>query len=345
MRKPAPPRPSARPRARLAAPVRARAGPSAAGRRAGLLAALGRSVRRLRGERGLSQQALARQAGLSPRFVAQLEAGEGNISVAKLAELARALDTPLAALLIGEGPAAGAGMSAGSAGEVAALHADIAAALTGRTVAELRALLAALRSGSAPATGARRDAATRIALVGLRGAGKSTLGPRLAAALGRPFVELDEMIQDVTGLAISEIFELHGEGYYRGAERQALERLIARGTPVVLAVSGGAVTDPALFRLLSERTLLVWVKAAPEQHIARVASQGDRRPMANRPDAMAELRALLRARRPYYANAPLVADTSAATPGDTVAQLLAGLERLGVASTAGNHKWTQMNAD
>jgi XRE family transcriptional regulator, aerobic/anaerobic benzoate catabolism transcriptional regulator len=252
-------------------------------RRAGLLAALGRNVRGLRGGLGLSQQALALQAGLSPRFVAQLEAGEANISVAKLAELARALGVPVERLL----------------------------ALDAR--------------GPGPNGDAAPRGAPLIALVGLRGAGKSTVGPLLAEALGRPFVELDQEIGALTGLAVSEIFELHGEDYYREAERQALERFVARGEPAVLAVSGGAVADARVFRLLRERTLLVWVRATPEQHMQRVASQGDRRPMANRPDPMTELRDLLAARTPYYAQARLTVDTSRASPAQCVAQLVAQL--------------------
>jgi XRE family aerobic/anaerobic benzoate catabolism transcriptional regulator len=312
--------------------------PEAGHRRAGLLAALGRTVRGLRAAQGLSQQALAARAGLSPRFVAQLEAGDGNISVAKLAEVARALHAPLAALLAADAMGAdngrraggGAGDSAGTGGEAEALRREIAAALEARPAGELRALLTTLRgAGPRAAPAAAGGVPTAIALVGLRGAGKSTLGPLLARALKRPFVELDEQIQELSGLAISEIFELHGEGYYREAERHALEHLIERGEPVVLAVSGGAVTDAALFRLLRERTLLVWVKATPEQHMERVVSQGDRRPMANRADAMAELRTLLRARTTYYEQARLVADTSRTTPRACVARLVAELRGMG----------------
>jgi XRE family transcriptional regulator, aerobic/anaerobic benzoate catabolism transcriptional regulator len=303
-------------------------------RRAGLLGALGRTVRALRAGGGLSQQALAARAGLSPRFVSQLEAGEGNISVGKLAEVARALGVPLAALLAPEA-AAGDRNGAAAAGDAEALRAYIAAALEGRSAGELRAMLAALdgtRPATLPGVPAAAEAAqpALIALVGLRGAGKSTVGPLLARALGRPFVELDDRIQEQSGLAVEEIFALHGEGYYRELERAALERLLAHGPSAVVAVSGGSVTDPALFRLLRERTLLVWVRARPEQHMERVASQGDQRPMADRADAMAELRNLLRARTPSYEQAQLVVDTSADTPQACVRRLVAGLRRLGV---------------
>jgi XRE family aerobic/anaerobic benzoate catabolism transcriptional regulator len=296
-------------------------------RREDLLAELGHRVRALRTARGLSQQALARTAGLSPRFMAQLESGGGNISVANLAEVARALEVPLERLLA---PAPGAGEVAtakGAAGEAHRLRQEIDAALAGRGVAELRGMLAALRAGQPPSPAESRPEPTVIALVGLRGAGKSTVGPLLAEALGRTFVELDEQIQELSGLAVSEIFEMHGEDYYRDAERRALTQLLAAGAPLVVAVSGGAVTDPALLSLLRERTLLVWLQATPQQHMQRVLSQGDRRPMADRPDAMAELRTLLRARHPLYAQARLTVDTSRATPEACVARLVAQLRR------------------
>ena len=297
-------------------------------RREALLHALGRTVRSLRAAQGLSQQGLAARAGLSPRFVAQLEAGAGNISVAKLAELARALAVPPAALL--GGPATTQDTPPGPAddNDTATLRAEIFAALQGRSAEALRALLETVRQAGGRAT--EGGGHVSVALLGLRGAGKSTLGPLLARALERRFVELDDEIQAATGLAASEIFELHGEDYYRTAERQALERLLARGEPQVVAVSGGAVTDGAVFHLLRERFLTVWVRATPEQHMGRVAGQGDQRPMADRPNAMAELRALLRARVPYYEQARLVADTSAEPPGACVDTLVAQLRQLGL---------------
>jgi XRE family aerobic/anaerobic benzoate catabolism transcriptional regulator len=272
---------------------------------------------------------LAREAGLSPRFIAQLEAGRGNISVAKLDEVARVLEQPLSALLRPPGPP---GMAAASP----ALRREVEALLEGRTEAELRAVRLLLR-GERPAD---REAALPpvIALVGLRGAGKSTVGRLLGPALGQAFVELDDRIQERTGLALSEIFELHGEGYYRQVEREALADLIAQGAPAVVAVSGGAVTDPETMTLLRTRTLLVWLSAEPEQHMNRVRSQGDRRPMANRPDAMAELEALLRARRSLYRQARLIVDTSHASPRACVEELVAELRSLAGTGVPGGAK-------
>lgn len=287
------------------------------GNKKALLSGLGRRVRELRSRRGLSQQALANQSGLSPRFVAQLESGQGNISVGRLSDIARVLQEPLPALLARHFPAAG------REEHEAGLRREISARLEGLTGDALTGLLADLRGMETGAGGAHPAV---IALVGLRGAGKSTIGPLLAGALGRPFLEMDEDIQDLTGLATAEIFELHGEAYYRKAERDALERLIDRGAAVVVAVSGGSVTDPAMFRMMRERTLLIWIKADPEEHMSRVVSQGDQRPIVNRADAMAELRSLLAARAPYYAQARFTSDTSRNTPALCASELVAMIE-------------------
>jgi len=253
-----------------------------------LLSSLGDAVRARRKGLGLTRQALAEQAGLSLRFLAEVEAGQANVSVIKLADLAQALQVPLPSLLSG---------AKGAATAPPALATPV------------------------------------IALVGLRGAGKSTLGPLLARRLGRPFVELDALIQERAGLALAELFELHGESYYRQAEREALERVVEAGAPCLVAVSGGIVTDPRALRLLRERTLMVWLKARPEQHMRRVEAQGDRRPVAqwqqraDRPNAMAQLEGLLRARTPYYRQARLVLDTSADTPEASAERLAEEVRR------------------
>jgi XRE family transcriptional regulator, aerobic/anaerobic benzoate catabolism transcriptional regulator len=226
-----------------------------------LLAGLGTRVRALRAERSWTLSELARQAEMSPRFLVQVEAGEANLSVRKLAGLARALGTTPAALLSGPG------------GE-----AD-------RPV---------------------------VALLGLRGAGKTTIGRKLARRLRVPFVELDQRIEEAAGLTLDEIFALHGETYYRRLERETLERVLSEG-PLVLATGGGLPTAPDTFSLLKRRALTVWLRAKPEDHWNRVVRQGDKRPMADNPQAMAELRRLLAAREPLYAQADLTVDT---TPGE-----------------------------
>ncbi len=234
---------------------------------------LGRRVRGLRDQRSLSQRALAGQAGLSLRFLSEVEAGHANISIGRLADLARALEVPLSSLVSG--------------------------------------------ATAAPS----RDRV--IALLGLRGAGKSTIGRALAAELGRDFVELDEEIERASGLRLAEVFEIHGEAYYRRLEREVLRALLASGRALVIATGGGLVSDAETWALLRDSARTVWLRAAPEDHWQRVLAQGDARPMADRPRAMTELRAILDARAPLYALAELTVETSARAPGEIVAQLTA----------------------
>lgn len=231
---------------------------------------LGQRLRARRLLRGWSQEHLARAAGLSLRFVSQIESGRGNVSILRLHELARALRTPLEELVRSDAP------------------------LERHPV---------------------------VSLIGLRGAGKSTVGPLLADALARNFVELDARIEEAAGLGLEEIFALHGESYYRRLERDVLGRFVASRTEAVLATGGSLVTERPTFDLLKGATTTVWLKARPELHLSRVAAQGDRRPMAGRADPLAELRALLRGREPLYSEADVTVDTSELTPPEVVSEL------------------------
>jgi XRE family aerobic/anaerobic benzoate catabolism transcriptional regulator len=228
--------------------------------------------------------------------LAQLEAGQGNISVERLAEVARALAVSPAALL--DAPLRSAD---GRAGE---LRVAVDRLLDERTADELaearRWLEARFVARAAPV----------IALIGLRGAGKSTIGPRLGRRLRLRFVELDGEIERAAGLSLGEIFELHGEGYYRRLERETLMRLLKSGEGLVIATGGSLVNDRETYGLLRQRAVTVWLKARPEDHWNRVIQQGDQRPMARHPHAMAELRALLAARERLYAEAEHVIDTT-----------------------------------
>lgn len=157
-----------------------------------------------------------------------------------------------------------------------------------------------------------------VALLGLRGAGKTTVGRRLAKRRHVPFVELDRQVEQLSGLALRELFNLHGEEYYRRLEREALAELVARRAPMVVAAGGGIVTSPETMQLLNRHATTVWLKAAPEDHWTRVVHQGDNRPMENHPQAMDALRSLLATREPLYARADLAVDTTGRDP-DAVA--------------------------
>jgi XRE family aerobic/anaerobic benzoate catabolism transcriptional regulator len=289
-----------------------------------LLSALGSVVRAQRGRLGQSRQALSKRAALSERFLAQLESGHGNISVAKLDELARALNVPSAALLIAASRAAAAPASS------LAIEKRAIEILAGITV-QLEQGPPELLDAVSKYLGDRRsnggsERPELIALLGLRGAGKSTLGPLLAGRLSLAFHEMDDLIAEESGLALSDIFALHGESYYREAERRALRGLIDRREPAIVAVSGGIVTDPEAFDLLKRHTLMVWLHTRPENYMARVEAQGDYRPMRNRPNAMAELKALLTERTPLYRQAHVALDTARLEAGAAAERLAVLIE-------------------
>lgn len=261
---------------------------SASGRAAGkkrsaprerLLRDLGAAVRARRTELGLTLRALAKKAGVSERFLVQLEAGEGNISVARLEDVAEGLGT---------------------------------------TGAEL------LASATRTPPAAKRTPI--VALVGLRGAGKSSIGAAVAEQLGVPFVELDELIVREAQMTLSTIFEIHGERYYRGIEREVLRRLLASGKPMVVATGGSIVTDAESWGLLRSRARTVWLKATPYEHWSRVVAQGDVRPMRDRPRAMNELNALLTRRKPLYEMADEIIDTAGRPPEAVVESVITAVQ-------------------
>lgn len=246
-----------------------------AGARDPLLTRLGERVRDARRRLGWTRDRLAERSELSPRYLARVEAGDGNISIVRLRNLARALGTTPDRLIAPE--------------------------------------------SSRPQA---------IALVGMRGAGKSTVGPALANALGLRFVEMDDRIAEAAGLRQDQIFELHGAGFYRRIEREVLRELLLRGEPMVLATPGGVVEEPANWELLLEGTHVVWLKARVDDHWDRVVGQGDDRPMRDRPDARETLRSLLQSRERRYRDAHVTVDTHGRSPREIVAALADRLRTL-----------------
>lgn len=243
-------------------------GPRSTGANVALLETLAHRVRALRESHAWTRAQLAQRCGLSLRFLARVESGDGNISVLRLDSLARALGT------------------------------------TADRLVRPRA---------------RRSEI--VTLVGLRGAGKSTVGPLLARRLGCPFVEVDALITEAAGLSLDQLFELHGERYYRRLEQDTVRTILARGEPSVVAAAGGVVNETRTWRMLLDNTTVVWLRASPEDHWSRVVAQGDRRPMADHPAAMQELRAILAEREPVYGQAAITVDTGWKVPQEIVADV------------------------
>lgn len=231
-----------------------------------ILHILGARVRQRRAAKHWTIRELAERSGVSVRFLVQLEGGRANISIRRLADLARALETP-ASSLVGE---------------------------------------------------PENQRATTVALLGLRGAGKTTIGKKLARRLHARFVELDRRIEQTAEMSLGELFSLYGEDYYRRLEREMLASVLAENQPTVLATGGGIVAAHDTYALLKHSAITIWLRATPEDHWKRVVAQGDKRPMADHPQAMADLRALLEARQPLYATADYTIDTSGRAVPDVV---------------------------
>jgi XRE family transcriptional regulator, aerobic/anaerobic benzoate catabolism transcriptional regulator len=273
----------------------------------GFLGALGERVRDMRAQRGMSRKILARDSGVSERYLAQLESGEGNVSVLLLRQIAQALNLPVTDLLREEN---------GQSVELALILQFLQRLPPARLGSVREHLLQ--QFGDSPAQ--RRQ---RMALVGLRGAGKSTLGARLAKELDAPFIELDNEIEREAGTSLSEIFLLYGQAGFRRYERRALEKTLERNQRCVIAAGGSIVSEPGTYDLLLSTCYTVWLKAEPEEHMARVLAQGDIRPMAGNTEAMDDLRRILAGRAALYRQADCVVDTA----GRSIEQSLKELKR------------------
>ncbi|MEM9063244.1 MAG: shikimate kinase [Pseudomonadota bacterium] len=237
---------------------------------------IGAKIRSTRQARGEPRRVLSERSGVSQRYLAQIEAGEGNISVAMLVKLGVALEIPVSGFFEHE----------------------------------------------------QSEDTLRIALIGLRGAGKSTLGQNVANTMGVPFVELNDMIEQQSGLSVADVIAMYGPDGYRGFERSALEAVVSQQQRVILAVAGGIVGADETFGLLLKHFQTVWVQASPEEHMNRVIAQGDERPMAGNPRAMDELKSILLQRTPAYARAHAVLDTSGRSLAESEHDLLSLLRGL-----------------
>jgi XRE family transcriptional regulator, aerobic/anaerobic benzoate catabolism transcriptional regulator len=277
-----------------------------AGDAAAYLHALGERVREERARRGMSRKALAKDSGVSQRYLALLESGTANASIALLRDVAAALGVTLETL-VADGPPAAPELGTAL---------DLLRRLPAPELRRANEVLAQQFGGILPST-----RGGRIALVGLRGAGKTTLGEALAAALAVPFIELDREIERDGGGQVAAIFDLYGQPGFRRFERQALERMLAAHERFVLATGGGIVSERATYARLRAACFTVWIRATPAEHMSRVLAQGDTRPMGGSGEAMADLQRILASREPLYAEADAVLDTSGATAGESVAAL------------------------
>lgn len=273
---------------------------------AAYLTRLGERIRVARAQRGMTRNALARVSGVSLRFLAHLEAGEGNPSVVVLRRIATAIGYPLEALVTDSPPRP----------VDQTLIVQILNRLSPEQLGDVRRHVAE-RFGR----GTSRRSGDHIVLIGLRGAGKTTLGRRLAQHLGVPFIELDREVEREYGATIGEILQLHGQPGYRRAERKSLEAVLARHPRAVIEAGGGLATDPETLDVVLDRTSAVWIRASPAEHMQRVIEQGDMRPMAKNHEAMRDLKEILRAREPFYREAPLHLNTTRKSVGQSFAEL------------------------
>ena len=282
---------------------------------------VGERVREARARRGMTRKILARDSGVSERYLAQLETGQGNISILLLRQIADALDIPVEALVL-----------EGAEPPVDLVHmTEFLRRLPAAELAEARRLLVQHFGGVD--LEARRG---RIALIGLRGAGKSTLGGILADRLEIPFLELDRLIEQESRVGLSAIFDLYGQAGFRRLERRCLDQVIERYPRFVLATGGSLVSEAATFERLLTMCYTVWLRATPEEHMQRVIAQGDMRPMADNRESMSDLRRILEVREPLYRKADLTIDTSETTPEASAEILITAMRERSAANMQHN---------
>ncbi|MEH6527347.1 MAG: helix-turn-helix transcriptional regulator [Sneathiella sp.] len=277
------------------------------------LTELGARVRAARARRGMTRKILANDSGVSERYLAKLETGEGNISVLVLRQIADAMDMKMLDLV-----SVGEQLSP----QMQSLY-QLARQMTDQELAQANLILK-----EAMGRKAGRAKAKRISLIGLRGAGKSTLGPLLSEKLGFEFVELNKRIENEFGATLAEIFSLAGQPSFRRFERRCLQDIIDSHDNIVISTGGSIVADEKTFSLLLQHTHVIWLQATPDEHMSRVVEQGDLRPMAGSEEAMADLRQILSAREPLYGRADDVCNTAGRTVNETAQDLHQIAERL-----------------
>ncbi len=269
------------------------------------LATVGNGVKRLRARRGMSRRILAQSSGVSERYLAELESGKGNISILRLRRIADAMSVPVEDLVCDR---------AVDSPSHAFLLEYVRQADPEELVRLHKELSARNRGG--------REGRRLIALIGLRGAGKSTIGKALAATLTVPFIELVGTIEERAGMEVNEIFSLGGQPTYRRLERQCLEEAVSRRDRAVLAVGGSLVSEPMSYERLLDTCITIWLRAIPEDHMARVIAQGDSRPMAGSPRAMEDLKRILGERESLYGRSDYAVDTSGRSLQETLDEIL-----------------------
>ena len=282
----------------------------------GFLEQLGQRVRTMRALRGMSRKVLAKVSGISERYIAQLESGKGNVSIVLLRRVSNAMGAHIEDLI----------PTADSVPDWQVIR-DLLRKATPNQIAQAKDVL----SGGSTAAH-RKMSFSGIALIGLRGAGKSTLGRAVAARLGWTFVELNQEIERAHGHSVAEILALYGQEGYRRREQAALRDVAGRPGPMILATGGGIVAEPLTYELLTTSFCTVWLRAAPEEHMARVRQQGDLRPMADDRAAMQELRAILASRAPLYGRARVTVDTSGIAVEAAAERLLAAIAPASIGS-------------
>lgn len=271
---------------------------------AALMIRVGERVRKARERKGIPRRVLSDISGVSPRYLAQLEAGDGNISIGLLQRVAIALDHRIEWLISEEDPWTSEAL------RIMDLYRLASADVRKRVMQMLN---------PEPDEAMR---ARRICLIGLRGAGKSTLGAMAGKALGIPFVELNREIEEQAGMPVNEVLALYGQEGYRKLEAQAIGRVVATHESMILAVAGGIVAEPDTYKMLLGRFHTVWVKASPREHMMRVLAQGDTRPMSGNPEAMEQLKSILVSREPLYERALAQLDTSGKSIEASLAELI-----------------------